>query len=88
MSILSSKIQGFLDEIKKLENASSEEREKAIHLLTESIEGKNIYVLKPSNENEFRNIALEVKRARARLEDIHSRLDLTIKSGLASESIH
>lgn len=41
-----------------------------------------------STANDIQIIAAEVKAARMRLEDIHTRLSLSLRSGLASESIH
>lgn len=86
MSALPRKIHSFLKDIKSLENASPEEREKAVHLLTEALNDNKIYVIK--KQNGVKDMAAEIKAARARLEDIHNRLELSIKSGIVSESIH
>ena len=62
--------------------------------------GKVRVLLRPANEQspkraflvmtgkDIKLVSEEVKAARTRLEDVHSRLSLTIKSGHASESIH
>lgn len=86
MKMMPKKIQSFLDQIKELENASSEEREKAVMLLAEALDDRKIYILK--KKKDVHDAADDIKAARSRLEDIHQRLDMSLKSGLASESIH
>ncbi len=86
MTAIQRKVQDFLDQLRDSENPSSEEREKAVLLLTETLRDKNVYIAKRSQE--LKKIANDLQKARARLEEIHSKLDLSIKSGIVSNSIH
>jgi len=91
------KVEKFIKHLKTLENATPSEREKAIHMLTEALQGKHLYLVKSSRSNDNglvqkdladKNLAQELHAARTRLEDIHSRLELTIKSGNANGTMH
>ncbi len=86
MAALPIKITDFLDQVKNSDHPTAEEQEKAMTLVAETLRYKNKR-LKQAND-ELKSAATELQIIRNRMEDIHQRLDLSIKAGLASKSIH
>ncbi|GEM_PF-2879324 len=86
MRALPLKLRSLLRHLKELENSSAGEREKAAHRLAEMLDEEKLIII--ANKGDTSDAAAAIGAARARLEDIHQRLDLTIKSGVISESIH
>ncbi len=86
MKPLNVKVKAFLETLKQAEHDSSSAREKAVHILVDSLDSKRIVIVK--DKEGLSDAASAISAARARLEDINSRLDITVKAGLSSESIH
>lgn len=79
MNPLSFKLQSIL---RKMKQARKHEAAKAPKCDAE----RKLFVI--AADREIQVIATEVKAARARLEDVHTRLTLTLRSGQGSDSIH
>jgi hypothetical protein len=77
MSIIPPRLQSLIDHLKE-----QEEREKAAQLLAGRFSGNTILIEMKSDA------AKTLKAARARLDDMHRRLDITLRSSLLSETIH
>lgn len=86
MAVISIKVKSFLKQLKTTEQASAEECQKAAMLLNQALDGKKIYILQ--KKSDIKDAANDIHIARSRLEDIHDRLALAIRSGIVSDSIH
>lgn len=84
--IMPLKIRSFLKELKELEECPAEAREKAAIQMAQMLDNGKDYVL--YKKGDIYAAANDIEEARERLEDIHYRLELSIKSGNVSESVH
>lgn len=58
----------------------------AVRLVAETLDRKTTYIIRSKNDAGMAADAIRTEKER--MEDVHRRLKLILKSGLASESIH
>lgn len=80
------KIEEILEEIEDIESPLQSEQMEALELLAATLRARNEGLLGARDKLETLNGQL--KELRARLEDVNKRLDMTVKSGIGSTSIH
>ncbi|MCB9990601.1 MAG: hypothetical protein H6867_04365 [Rhodospirillales bacterium] len=73
--------------IKYLKDHDAPAAEEKITLRPANLPGQEV-IFTATSDNDIHIIAGEVKAARMRLEEIHSGLALSLKSGLANNTVH
>ncbi|MBI4030418.1 MAG: hypothetical protein HY370_01975 [Proteobacteria bacterium] len=86
MAALPIKVHNFLQEVQDIENPTDAEKHRAMELLSETLRHRNMKLCRAKED--LASIARKLKALHVELEDMNRRLELTIKAGSGSQSIH
>lgn len=86
MAALPIKVHNFLQEVRDIENPTDTEKSRALELLAEAMRHRNMKLCRAKED--LASIAQKLKALHTELEDMNRRLELTIKSGSGSQSVH
>lgn len=83
---LPSKVQIFLQDIRDINCPTEEQKRRAAELLADTLKYRNAKLCQ--SRDELAETARRLTEIKTQLEDINRRLELAIKSGIGSKSMH